>query len=161
MSDVLDWARRVAILRSWGRCEGCGQGGVTLDPHHRQARGSGGVHRLAAEVANSPNNLLALCRSCHNETEHAETWALTEEIGWRIPKYVDNPHAVPALIHTCNGYGWWLLVDRGGYEWVDPHNPPALPAGTWRHEPEDLLDLAASPGLVSAKKLRITYDTSS
>jgi hypothetical protein len=155
----LERAQRLVRLRCWGFCEGCGKGGLILSVHHRQARGSGGVHRVAAQVANDPRNLLALCGSCHDETEHAETWRLTEEIGWRIPKYVPDPFRVPALIHTTNGYGWWLFTQEGDYLWQDPHALPPLPAGEWRSLPEDPLVLAASPGSVSANRQRITYDT--
>lgn len=115
----LEAFRKLVKARSWGMCEGCGKFGLHLDPHHRQARGSGGVHGDAAEQANDPRNGLALCRTCHDETEHAETWELTQSIGWRIPKYVPDPLVVPALIHTVNGYGWWRLTNNAGYEWID------------------------------------------
>jgi hypothetical protein len=115
----LDTARARTLARSWGKCEGCGKFGLHLDAHHRQARGAGGVHGEAAEVSNDPRNMLALCRTCHDETEHAQTWDLTETTGWRIPHFVDDPHGVPALIHTVNGYGWWLLTQDDGYRWID------------------------------------------
>lgn len=153
----LERAQRLTRLRCWERCEGCGHGGLILAVHHRQARGSGGVHRVAAKTANDPRNLLALCGSCHDETEHGETWQLTEEVGWRIPKFVDDPWAVPALIHTVQGYGWWLLIEEGGYQWIDPHLPPPLAQASWTRLPEDPLALVASPGSVSAARLRITY----
>jgi predicted MFS family arabinose efflux permease len=53
-------ARALAQARSFGLCEGC-RAMTTLDPHHRMTRGSGGVHRAAAEVSNDPRNLLMLC----------------------------------------------------------------------------------------------------
>lgn len=115
----LEVARGLAKSRSWGMCEGCGQFGLHLDAHHRQARGAGGVHGEAARVANDVRNLLALCRSCHDETEHAQTWELTQRIGWRVPHYVADPLVVPALIHTVNGFGWWRLTSDAGYQWVD------------------------------------------
>lgn len=119
----------------------------------------GGVHSVAAQDANDPRNLLALCGSCHDETEHAETWALTEEIGWRIPKWVIRPYAVPALLRTVNyiGQGWYLLGMEGEYTWIDPTRLPALEQGAWRVQPEDPMDLAASPQLVSAKTRRIDW----
>jgi hypothetical protein len=104
-------------------CEGCGKFGLRLDVHHRQARQSGGVSGDAERVANAVPNQLALCRSCHDETEHSETWELTECIGWRMPKYVRDPWSVPARIHTVNGYGWWQLTNDAGYRWID--FPPA------------------------------------
>jgi hypothetical protein len=117
--ELLEVSRALVRARSWGKCEGCGKFGLHLDPHHRQARGAGGVHGEAAAVANEVRNLLALCRTCHDETEHAETWELTEAIGWRIPKYVTDPCKVPALIHTVNGYGWHTLTEDAGYRWID------------------------------------------
>jgi hypothetical protein len=109
--------------RSHGMCECCGAWGRPLDVHHRQARQSGGVSGEASEIANGVGNLLACCRSCHDETEHHETWELTERIGWRIPKYVTEPRAVPALLHTVNGFAWWQLTSDLGYRWIDC--PPA------------------------------------
>ena len=113
-------SKALARARSYGLCEGCGLPARSrLDPHHRQARGSGGVHRQAAEVANDVRNLLALCRVCHDKTEAGDTWAETEGLGWRIPKWVPDPFAVPAYIFTVNGRAWWLLTEDGGYKWVD------------------------------------------
>lgn len=115
----LEKAAALARARSWGHCEACG---LTirgrLDPHHRKARGSGGVHGAAAPVANDVRNLLAMCRVCHDQTEHGETWAETEALGWRVPSWRD-PFRTPALLYTVNGYGWWLLTEDGGYRWVD------------------------------------------
>jgi len=117
--DLLEQAQQIVRARCWGMCEGCGKFGLHLDVHHRQARQAGGVHGEAILVANAVPNLLALCRSCHDETEHHETWDLTERIGWRIPKYVSDPSAVPALIHTVNGHAWWYLTQDGGFIWID------------------------------------------
>lgn len=158
----LERAQRIVRLRCWQRCEGCGVGGLVLAVHHRQARGSGGVHRVAAQDANDPRNLLALCGRCHDETEHAETWALTEEIGWRIPKWVERPYQVPALLYTVNyvGQAWFLLDMDGGYTWIDPVRLPALAQGTWKVLPENPMDCAASPGIVSAKNRRIDWRAS-
>lgn len=116
--------------RSHGMCEGCGRFGLVLQVHHRQARQMGGVSGEEAETANSAGNLLALCMSCHNETEHAETWDLTEQLGWRIPKWVPDPLVVPALIHTVNGYAWWILTKDAGYQWQDL---PVAHRITWAH----------------------------
>jgi hypothetical protein len=120
LTDQLRQSAALARERSWGRCEGCGlpiHG--RLDPHHRQARQAGGVHRAAAVIANDVRNLLALCRPCHDGTEDAERWQECIGLGWRIPKAHRDPLNVPALIHTVNGYGWWLLTEDGGYRWVD------------------------------------------
>lgn len=157
----MDWERvkRLVMLRAYGICEGCGRLGLPLDPHHRQARGAGGVHGVAADTANDVRNILALCRACHDETEHAETWDLTQSIGWRMPKFVAEPAAVPALIHTVNGYGWNFLTFDVGYLWMDPVNPVPVPGARWQRQTEDPLQLVASPGLVSASRLRLTFST--
>lgn len=115
----LEVARSLAVARSWGRCEGCGAYGQHLDGHHRQARGSGGVYGSAAHVANDVRNLLALCRTCHDRTEDAEHWAEVIGLGWRIPKWVEDPLTVPAYLHTVQGEGWWLLTQDAGYRWID------------------------------------------
>jgi hypothetical protein len=112
-------AKLLVRQRSYGMCECCGRWGQQLDVHHRQARQAGGVSGVAAEIANDVRNLLACCRSCHDETEHAQTWMLTEAIGWRIPKWVTDPLNVPALLHTVNGYSWWKLTQDNGYQWID------------------------------------------
>lgn len=117
--ELLEVSRTLVRARSWGKCEGCGKFGLVLDVHHRQARGAGGIHGEAKLVGDDVRNLLALCRTCHDETEHAETWELTERVGWRIPHFVRDPLAVPALIHTVNGYGWHLLTPDAGYRWID------------------------------------------
>lgn len=111
-------ASALARARAWDHCEGCGMTiSGRLDPHHRKARRSGGVHGLAARVANDVRNLLALCRVCHDRTEHADTWAETEALGWRMPSWRD-PFGTPALLYTVNGHGWWLLTEEGGYRWA-------------------------------------------
>jgi hypothetical protein len=115
----LEVARRLVVARSYGKCEGCGRFGFQLDVHHRQARGMGGVSGQDAEDANDVRNLLALCRSCHDETENAATWRRCELLGWRLPAWVDNVHEVPARIHTVNGYAWWRLTNDAGYQWID------------------------------------------
>lgn len=114
MAD-LDTVKVLAKARSWGFCEGCGLSGQRLDVHHRQARGMGGVSGPAAVIANDIRNVLALCRTCHAETEHAETWDLTQSLGWRIPHWVDDPWIVPALIYTVQGRAWWELTKEAGY----------------------------------------------
>lgn len=117
----LEQARKILAARTYGVCEGCGRYGLNRDPHHRKARGSGGVHRMAAEIANDVRNLLALCRACHDRTEDANTWTECQMLGWRLEQWQD-PLATPALIYTVNGYGWWHLTNDGGYEWssMDP-----------------------------------------
>ena len=45
---------------SWIACEVCG--GTAVDIHHIEARGMGG-----SKTADTIENLMALCRACHNE----------------------------------------------------------------------------------------------
>jgi hypothetical protein len=118
LTDLLEKAAALARARSWGHCEACGLAiHGRLDPHHRKARGAGGVHRDAAPIAHDVRNLLALCRPCHDQTEHGATWTETEALGWRVPswRYAVN---TPALLYTVNGHGWWYLTTDGGYQWA-------------------------------------------
>ena len=113
-------AKAVAQARSFGSCEGC-RDFTHLDAHHRMTRGSGGVHGAAADVSNSPQNLLMLCRTCHDRTLNAAAECI--EIGWVIERRSGvDPLGVPAKIHTVNGHGWWYLTEDGGYRWADELN---------------------------------------
>lgn len=113
-------AKALAQARSYGLCEGC-RAFTALDPHHRMTRGSGGVHRAAADVSNTPSNLLMLCRSCHDRTLTDAPACIP--IGWVIERRARvNPAEIPAKIHTVNGYGWWLLLENGSYQWDDAAN---------------------------------------
>lgn len=113
-------AKALAQARSFGLCEGC-RAFSACDPHHRQTRGSGGVHGAAEKVSNDVRNILMLCRPCHDRT--LTDTAACIEIGWVIERRAGiDPHGVPALIHTVNGHGWWYLTEDGGYEWADELN---------------------------------------
>lgn len=79
----------------------------------------GGTSRAEADHRNNPANMLYLCPACHDRTEHADTWRECEQLGWRVERGQRDPWTVPALLHTANGYGWWLLDDHGGYTWQD------------------------------------------
>lgn len=117
--DLLEASNRLVRLRCGGRCEGCGQHGP-VDVHHRRARGSGGVHGKAVEVANSVRNLLALCRACHDRTEDADEWEECQALGWRISHQFDvDPREVPALIYTAQGQAWWQLTEDACFVWID------------------------------------------
>lgn len=132
----LEVSSALARARAWGHCEGCGLTlSGRLDPHHRKARGMGGVHRDPAHLANDVRNLLALCRPCHDKTEAADTWAETEALGWRVPSWRD-PFITPCLIHTVNGYGWWLLTQDGGYLSTGQEPHWRIPAPSHGSEPE-------------------------
>lgn len=117
----LEVTAALARARSWGRCEGCGSSDG-LDVHHRMARGSGGVHRAAADVANDVRSLLVLCRTrCHALTLDQPAEAI--ERGWVVERRAGvDPRFVPALIHTPQGYGWWYLLEDGGYAWATEAN---------------------------------------
>jgi hypothetical protein len=113
-------AKALAQARSYGLCEGC-RALTTLDPHHRMTRGSGGVHRAAADVSNDPRNLLMLCRVCHDLTLSDAGACML--IGWVVERRAGvDPRDIPAKIHTVNGYGWWFLTEDGGYRWADELN---------------------------------------
>jgi len=113
-------AKALAQARAFGLCEGCRMPGGT-DAHHRQTRGSGGVHGTAEKVSNDVRNLLMLCRPCHDLTLSDALGCI--EIGWVIERRAGvDPHGVPALIHTVNGHGWWYLTEDGGYQWADELN---------------------------------------
>ena len=113
-------AKALAQARSFGLCEGC-RVKAPLDPHHRQTRGSGGVHRAASDVSNDPRNLLMLCRICHDRTLADAAECIL--IGWVIERRAGvDPREIPAKIHTVNGYGWWYLTEDGGYRWSDAAN---------------------------------------
>ncbi len=135
--DLLDASRRLVRLRSHGRCEGCGVH-APLDVHHRQARGAGGVHRAAAEVANDVRNLLALCRACHDRTETADEWEECQALGWRVSHQYDvDVREVPALLYTAQGHAWWQLTEDACYRWIDwartqRLSSEALLARAWR-----------------------------
>lgn len=134
----LDQARPLVRARSHGYCEGCGLS-APLDVHHRQARGAGGVHGLAATVANDVRNLLALCRVCHDMTEAADEWEECIALGWRIPHITGlDPREVPALLFTAQGHAWWQLTSDSGYQWIDWARSQRLSSEafrdrTWRH----------------------------
>lgn len=120
MTASFEVAKALASARSYGMCEGCGIPGH-LDPHHRMTRGSGGVHGLAASIANDVRNLLMLCRPCHDRT--LSDAAPCIELGWVIERRSGvDPREVPAYIFTVNGKGWWFLTENGGYRWADELN---------------------------------------
>lgn len=50
--------KRFVLGRDDWKCRNCGRGDM-LDPHHVIYRSAGG--------SNHPNNLLTLCRVCHND----------------------------------------------------------------------------------------------
>lgn len=117
---AFDVAKALAQARCYGLCEGCCLPGP-LDPHHRQTRGSGGVHGAAEKVSNDVRNILMLCRPCHDRTLSDAPRCI--EIGWVVERRAGvDPHGVPALIHTVNGHGWWYLTADGGYQWADELN---------------------------------------
>jgi hypothetical protein len=109
--------RAFVLVRASHICEGCGRAQAD-EVHHRQPRGSGGVHRAGARAANSPSNLIALCLACHRFAEDHRTEA--ERVGW-IVRHGYNPPIVPAKIWTVNGPGWYYLLGDLTYLWCDEH----------------------------------------
>ena len=58
-----DKAKRTVLLRAKGWCEACRRRAV-LDVHHVTKRSQGGEH-------DPDQNLIALCRTCHDRTDWA------------------------------------------------------------------------------------------
>jgi 5-methylcytosine-specific restriction endonuclease McrA len=71
--EELDARTPALIARSRGICELCGWG-VAIHRHHRMRRSQGGTNDL--------ENLLHLCRACH-DTVHAYP-ALSYDRGWLL-----------------------------------------------------------------------------
>ena len=80
--------------------------------HHRQPRGMGGVSRAAAERANNPSNLLALCLGCHRFTEEEPAEARAR--GWLVPHPL-TPAIIPARLVPIYGAGWYFLLGNLSY----------------------------------------------
>lgn len=76
----------------------------------------GGVSGVAATLSNDIRNMLAVCRRCHNDIDNTPIEAQSR--GWLVPHPID-PYEIPVQAFTVNGYGWWLLTDDAGYQWVD------------------------------------------
>lgn len=70
------------------------------------------MHGHAAHVANSPENLLALCRSCHDFTEREPAEARL--LGWLVPHWRDS-WWTPAQLTPIYGRGWYYLLDDLSY----------------------------------------------
>lgn len=90
------------------RCERCSipfSGRNAGDPHHRRPRGMGGSKDVGT---NGLANLVAACRTCHDDIESNRSRALVE--GWLVPQGRD-PRSVPVLSRLHGG--WVLLSDDG------------------------------------------------
>ena len=95
----------VADRDRW-RCVACGHdlSDGTGDIQHRRARGMGGTLR---DDANRPDNLILLCRPCH---QHVETHRVeARSRGWAVPQHGD-PATVPVEYHDG---GVWVLHPDG------------------------------------------------
>lgn len=66
---IADKVRATVLTRSDGLCEVCGRA-EGVDLHHRRPRAMGGSTRIDT---NTPQNLLHLCRGCHDEIERNRT----------------------------------------------------------------------------------------
>lgn len=64
-----EWGgKRKAVLERDGECQVCGEDEGLLDVHHIVS-----VHKFdGPQQANSMDNLILLCRSCHMKVEHGE-----------------------------------------------------------------------------------------
>lgn len=102
--DVKDMLRKE---RAKGRCERCAGTG-RLDVHHRRGRKAGGTKRL--EI-NSPENLLVLCRPCHNAITNTNGNRVAIEFeGLLIREDLRDPADVKVLLAD----GWFFLTASGG-----------------------------------------------
>lgn len=116
--------RRLVVARAGGRCECCGKP-AKVDAHHRQPRGMGGVHGETRTIAHRASNGIGACRSCHVWIDlHAPE---ARAFGWLVVHPYD-PAAIPALLYTAQGHGWWNLRDDGDFEWLDVE--PGYTVGT-------------------------------
>lgn len=89
-----------------GACVACGAGG-DLDVHHRQSRGMGGTSLPGRAYA--PENLLAVCRECHDYIEAHPAWARTK--GYRVDR-ADDPRTVPVIVLVAPGVEAVFLLDQ-------------------------------------------------
>lgn len=114
MTVPREWlaVRTLVLVRAHQLCEGCGRY-TADDVHHRQPRGMGGVHGGAALHANSPANLLALCRPCHDRTED-EPDAM-RRLGWLVQHPYDA-WSTPCRIKPIYGEAWWFLLPDLSYQ---------------------------------------------
>lgn len=79
---MIDYRRKYRLFFGYGEqsyapCENCGK--PMDDVHHLERRGSGGVHGLAAVIANAIENLMGLCRKCHDRAEGTREPKLEKE----------------------------------------------------------------------------------
>lgn len=125
------------MLRAENLCEigldGCNRWAV--DPSHRKGSKQGGRRGRAKEVHDRLSNLLAACRSCHDEitsaveprlTFYRETGLLLEEHQDPAEEMVNSP-ALTAL------YGGPVYLTDTGHFWPADLSP-INPQGVW---PED------------------------
>lgn len=103
------WQQTVAAVheRDGYRCLICLQFEDTLDPHHRRLKQSGGSK---APDTDSAQNLVTLCRTCHDGV-HAERID-AEKTGYIVPSG-KNPAAIP-IAHR--EYGEIYLTAACTYE---------------------------------------------
>jgi hypothetical protein len=76
----------------------------------------GGTHGGAAQHANGPANLLALCRRCHDRTEDRPLDCRL--LGWLVPHPYDS-WLTPAYLRPIYGEGWWFLLPDLSYRVAD------------------------------------------
>jgi 5-methylcytosine-specific restriction protein A len=84
------------------------------DVHHRKPRRMGGTSRRSI---NSPENLLLLCRACHNRAEQHREWAYA--YGLLVHDWA-QPEDVPVMVHGYPNPVWL----RGGEYKPSPQEVP-------------------------------------
>lgn len=83
-------AKKAAFERDHGKCRRCGR--QATDVHHRKVRGMGGTKN--AETNFGLDNLVCLCRDCHNYIHHNPRESY--ELGWLVHSW-DDPSKVSVL----------------------------------------------------------------
>jgi hypothetical protein len=82
-----------------------------LQIHHRRNRGLGGVRGKAAEVSNSPQNLIRVCADYNYLMESNATIA-AQSRGWghKLPMWGD----LEMPVFDCTRFTWYVLDTDGG-----------------------------------------------
>lgn len=96
--------RQLVIDRSDRRCMRCRRPGEVV--HHRRPRKRGGTRR--PEI-NSPENLVWICRACHDWIESRR--ALAYRTGWLVKEGIDGPLEISLVDDRGRTF---FLTEEGG-----------------------------------------------
>lgn len=121
--------KQLVWTRDGGHCWRCYTAVWQGDVHHRRARGMGGRDSHEAWI-NAPENLLLLCRGCHDWIEEHRREARWK--GWLLGAG-DVPSEVP--VHSPVEGVWYLLHGE------DYRTPTATPYPSWERAPAELVGL--------------------